>query len=165
VSVLSHPTVKNEMMNVSFFEILVSSKYRMVSATLSYIGTFWPTQNRLCGAGAFVKVRIAQEDRGPHVVEVPSVDNSTVVPEAQRHRKVRSNEPYVRERGTVKYVQCEERLRLHRSGPRWQRRSPPRLNSRKIRYSQPVQRAAVFVDIVQGRRGTFVGNELGCLRR
>jgi hypothetical protein len=105
VSVLSHPTVKNEMMNVSFFEILVSSKYRMLSATLSCIGTFWPKQESTRWSRAFVKVRIVQENRGPHVVEVPSVDSSTAVREAQRHRKVRSNEPYVGERGTVKYVQ------------------------------------------------------------
>jgi len=79
------------MINVSFFEILV-----FVEVSDGFDDAFLH-RNVLAKVGidaaepgAFVKVRIVQEDRGRHVVEVLSVDSSTAIPEAQRHRKVRS---------------------------------------------------------------------------
>ena len=51
--------------------------------------------------GALLKVHVVQEDRGPQVVQVLSVDTSTAVPVTQRRRKTRSSGP-CEEAGTVK---------------------------------------------------------------
>src|SRR5713226_6167060 len=51
---------------------------------------------------AVLEVRVARKDRGPYVVEVLSVDNSSAVKEPQGRQKARSSERSVKEPGTVK---------------------------------------------------------------